>query len=163
MVPEPRAWWAADFGGQKCLVHKKAQTKKKVEEEAAVAKAKAEADSWKKAEEEATIAKAKAEEEAAAKAKAEAVAKKRAKEEVAVAKAKTEGRQIRSYTRTIVQADGSRTREQLTDFAERYNNNLEADREVAARRHEELLGAMISPPPTKRRKGLQRLPRRCRR
>ena len=66
-----------------------------------------------------------------------------------VAKAKTEGRAIRSYTRTIVQADGSRTREQLTNFAERYNNNLETDREAAAQKHEELLGALKSPPPKK--------------
>ena len=66
-----------------------------------------------------------------------------------MAKARAEGRAIRSYTRTIVQADGSRTREQLGNFAKQYNQDLVTDREVATQRHEELLGALKSPPPKK--------------
>ena len=54
------------------------------------------------------------------------------------AKAAAEGRTIRVYTRTIVQADGNRTREQLT-----------AMETVAMQRHNELMGAIRPPPASK--------------
>ena len=53
-------------------------------------------------------------------------------------RAAAEGRAIRVYTRTIVQADGNRTREQLT-----------AMETVATQRHNELMGAIRPPPASK--------------
>ena len=62
--------------------------------------------------------------------------------------AASEGRTIRTYTKTIVEADGNRTREQLT--------NMETD---ATRRHEELMGAIRPPPASKARTSAPSAPR----